>query len=166
MPGTDWAKFTVEDLLLAAARSEAESSDVYARTADRVRNAFLKDRLRFLAAEEEKHQAFVETLYRREVPGKDLVLPATTPVPLAAMVRYEDDTPLPRVIRAAMDAELAARDFYYALAERLTGAGAREMARYVAAMEQGHYDLLAPELERAERFADYATSWPMVHEGP
>jgi rubrerythrin len=153
-------------LLLAAAKSEVESRDVYERTAARVANFFLKDKLRFLASEEEKHQAFVEAAYRHMFPGRELVLPATTPVPLPPMAAWDEDVPLGRVIEAAMAAELAARDFYTALAPRLGDDRAAEMARYVAAMEQGHYDLLAPELERAERFEDYAREFPFIHVGP
>jgi len=167
MAEMDLSNFSMEELLLAAAKSEIESRDIYSRAGDRVSNYFLKDRFRFLAAEEEKHLQFVEAAYRRQFPGKDIVLPARTPVPLPAGIPYEGDTAIADVIAAAMNAETAARDFYRGLARRYAeGDKIRQLLEYVAAMEQGHYDLLAPELERAREFEDYATSWPMVHEGP
>lgn len=167
MSEMDLAIFSMEDLLLAAAKSEIESRDIYGRAGDRVQNYFLKDRFRFLAGEEEKHLQFVEAAYHRQFPGKEIILPERTPVPLPAGIPYEGDTPLADVIVAAMNAEAAARDFYRGLARRYAeGDKMRQLLQYIAAMEQGHYDLLAPELERARVFADYATNWPMVHEGP
>ena len=53
-------KYALADLLLAAVKSEIESQTIYSLVAQRVKNAFLKERLEFLALEEKKHQQAVE----------------------------------------------------------------------------------------------------------
>lgn len=51
----DLSKFDEDTLLLTAMRSQIDSIEVYQKTADRVENALLKDKMNFLASEEEKH---------------------------------------------------------------------------------------------------------------
>ncbi len=46
----DLSKFDEHTLLLAALRSEIDSKVVYKQVADRVKNALLKDKLKFLAS--------------------------------------------------------------------------------------------------------------------
>jgi len=53
----DLSGYTLEDLLLAAIKSEVESERIYSSLAGRVGNFFLKDRLNFLAGEERRHRA-------------------------------------------------------------------------------------------------------------
>jgi len=167
MDKMDLSSFGMDDLLLAALKAEVESRDLYARLATRAKNAMLRDRLRFLAGEEEKHQAFIEATYRREFPDATPALPARTPVPLPEITFDAEEVPLSAVIEAAMRAEDAAAAFYRGLADRFAGDGAtRDALLYLATMEVGHYRLLETEREHLLRYEDYAVSWPDVHVGP
>ena len=65
-----------------------------------------------------------------------------------------------------MAAELAAKDFYLAFAERF--GEVQDLSRkleYFASMEDGHYKILEVELQNIERYEDYDDYWPMMHMG-
>ena len=49
-------KYDLEDLLLAAIKSEVESSTLYLKIAKKTENGLLQDKLEFLAKEEDKHR--------------------------------------------------------------------------------------------------------------
>ena len=56
----DLSSFDLEDLILAAIKSEVESNKVYSKIAKKTKNGLLKDKMRFLAGEELKHMQFME----------------------------------------------------------------------------------------------------------
>ena len=116
----DLKKYTLEDLLLAAMKSEIESHTVYTTIADKVKNGLLKDKLKFLAKEEEKHRSFIEQVYKEKFPKKKITIPKTTPVPLPPLVIPDEDTPLGTILKNAMVAEQAAHEFYQKLSEQFT----------------------------------------------
>jgi len=62
----DLKKYTLEDLLLAAMKSEIESHAVYTSIATQVKNGLLKDKFKFLAQEEKK----TPSVHRTGVQGK------------------------------------------------------------------------------------------------
>ncbi len=157
--------YNLKTLLLAAIKSEIDSGEVYRRLANRVKNALLKERLNFLAGEEDKHRAYIESLYRQKFPGEEIVVPEKTPVPLPEVDASEDRL-LSEIIEDAMKAELAARDFYESLKSRVEDVSTKNMLQILANMEQGHYDILAKELENLKNFENYDTYWPMMHSGP
>ena len=158
-------KYNLKTLLLAAIASEVESKNVYETLANRVKNSLLKERLLFLAGEEEKHQAFIEALYRQKFPGEEIVIPEKSPVPLPKVDTSEDRL-LSEIIEDAMKAELAAKEFYESLKDLLQDEKNRNMLQILANMEQGHYDILAKELENLKNFENYDQYWPMMHAGP
>jgi rubrerythrin len=163
----DLERFTVEDLLLAAMRSEVESEEVYEGLAKRVRNAFLKDKLRFLAKEEVKHLKFLKGVYKRSTNGKRPVIPKESPVPLPLIILGDEaTTPVSKVLESAMGAEKAANEFYNTLAERFDDADTRNKVKYLASMELGHFRLLEIEAEEMRRYEDHLEEWPMMHTGP
>ncbi len=157
--------YNLKTLLLAAIKSEIDSGDVYRNLANRVKNALLKERLNFLAGEEDKHRAFLEALYRQKFPGEEIVVPEKTPVPLPEVDASEDRL-LSEIIEDAMKAELAAKEFYESLKPLLQDEENRKMLQVLANMEQGHYDILAKELENLKNFENYDEYWPMMHVGP
>ena len=108
----DLKKYSLEDLLLAAMKSEIESHEVYTTIARNVKNGLIKDKMMFLASEEQKHKAFIEQVYKAQFPKKKLVIPTSTPVPIPALVIPEEDTPLSTILKTAMAAEHAAHEFY------------------------------------------------------
>jgi rubrerythrin len=164
----DLKKYTLEELLLAAMKSEIESYMVYTRIAEQVKNGLLKDKLKFLAKEEEKHRTFIEQVYKAKFPKKKITIPKTTPVPLPQLVVPEEDTPLGAVLKNAMHAEQAAYEFYQALSAQFTKNDTmiRNTLSYFADMELQHYKILEIEKESMDRFEEADVYWPMVHAGP
>ena len=168
MKKVDLKKYSLEDLLLAAMKSEIESRMVYTKIAEQVKNGLLKDKLKFLAKEEEKHQTFIEQVYKAKFPKKKITIPKTTPVPLPQLVIPEEDTSLGTVLKNAMHAEQATHEFYQALSTQFTknDATIRNTLSYFADMELQHYKILEIEKESMDRFEEADVYWPMVHAGP
>ena len=163
----DLSEFDEGTLLLAALRSEIDSKLVYQQVAVRVKNALLKDKLNFISAEEEKHRSVIEGVYRERFPNKEIAIPENSPVPLPKIKITDEIMPLSEVFSMAMNAEIAAYEFYQQLAglyeddPRLN-----KMIAYIASMEMGHYKLLEIEKQNMERFEDFDVYLPHVHVGP
>jgi rubrerythrin len=164
----DLKKYSLKDLLLAAMKSEIESHLVYTTIAEQVKNGLLKDKMKFLAKEEEKHRIFVEQVYKAKFPKKKLTIPKTTPVPLPQLIIPNEDTPLGAILKNAMNAEQAAHEFYQSLSKQFTQNDAmiRNTLSYFADMELQHYKILEIEKESMDRFEEADVYWPMVHAGP
>jgi rubrerythrin len=163
----DLGQYTLEDLILSALKSEVDAKAVYSAIAEGVTNAYLQSRLRFLAEEEEKHRVYLEALFISQFPGRELVLPDRTPVPLPAIDLPSDHVPLSTVFNQAMTAESTASEFYADVALRFDeGSEERAMLLDFSKMEMGHYELLKQEMDAASSFEDFDTNWPMMHAGP
>jgi len=159
----DLSSYGLEDLLLAAIKSEVSSKEIYSELAERFRNAFLKDKLKFLSSEEEKHRIFIQSVYKKNFGDKKVVIPENTPVPLP---QIKTDGPVSEVFFSAMQAEKAASEFYDALSEKFTdNPEIKKTLEYLATMEMGHYKLLEIEKETIDRYEDFDTVWPMTHIG-
>ena len=162
----DLHNFKLDDLLLAAIKSEEESKQFYTKLTKKTKNGLLQDKLEFLAKEEEKHRQFVEDVYKNHFPGRDIKIPPTSPVPLP-VVELKQDMPLSKLLYEAMKAEMAASDFYISLAKKFEeGTKLHNTLLYFADMEKGHYKILETEKESMERFEEADVYWPMVHAGP
>jgi len=166
MAEMDLKQYKMEDLLLTAMKAEVDAEGFYRELAGRVKNAMLVDRLEFLAAEEAKHRRYFEAQFQKDFPDKEICLPEKGVVPLPEVKLEGEDTPLSKVFDQAMDAELAAYDFYRGIAGLYADEATRNMIFYVASMEMGHYRLLQIERESAERFEVFEVSWPDIHVGP
>jgi rubrerythrin len=163
----DLRKYTLEELLLAAMKSEIESHAVYTTIADKVKNDLLKDKLRFLAKEEQKHKDFIEQVYKAKFPKKTIHIPTTTPVPLPPLIIPDEDTPLSTLLKNAMNAEHTAHEFYQSLSKQFTkDENIRNTLSYFADMELQHYKILEIEKESMDRFEEADVYWDMVHAGP
>jgi len=164
----DLKKYTLEDLLLAAMKSEIESYTVYTTIATQVKNGLLKDKFKFLALEEKKHRGFIEQVYMAKFPKKKITIPKTTPVPLPPLIIPEEDTSLGTILKSAMAAEQATHDFYQSLSQQFTKneASIRNTLQYFADMELQHYKILEIEKESMDRFEQADIYWDMVHVGP
>jgi rubrerythrin len=162
----DLTRFSKEELFFSAIKSEVESREVYSGLAEKVKNAFLKDRLRFLASEEEKHRIFLKGAFEREFPGRELILPEEIPVPLPEMKIPDEMVPLSDVLESAMRAELASQEFYSSFAAEFPeGTDMKKTLEFFAAMEMGHYRILEMERDNMKRFESYDAYWPMMHVG-
>lgn len=163
----DISKYSLKDLLLTALKSEIEARDFYKDLAGPIENYFLKDRILFLSAEEEKHRQAVENMYRQQFPGQELVLPGKSPVPLPGLKIEKETMPVSEVFWVAMQAEKAAHDFYVEISRHFQPESEQhKLLLYIASMEMGHYHLLNLERENALRTEDFEVTLPMVHVGP
>jgi rubrerythrin len=162
----DLITYNEEELFFTAIRAEVDSNNVYAQLAAGVKNAFLKDKLKFLAGEEEKHRQYLEKAYGDRFPGKEIDLPDKTIVPLPELKIPDERVPISEVIESAMNAELAAQEFYTSFAARFEDVPElKKTLEYFATMEQGHYKILEIEKQNIEKFEMYDDYWPMMHMG-
>jgi rubrerythrin len=163
----DLKKYTKEEVFLSAMKSEIEAQRIYTMLAGRIKNAYMKDRLMFLAKEEAKHYKGLEKMYKKELKKKSVKLPKTTPVPLPAMKEPGPSTPVSEVIASAMAAEKAAQDFYLSFAGMFPPDSDQSwLLIYFSNMEKGHYQLLDTEKALMEKDEYFDTNWPMMHVGP
>ena len=163
----DLGQYSTEDLILTALKAEVGAKEIYRTLATGVKNAYLRGRLEFLASEEEKHERYLDGLYRDEFQGRDPVLPDSTPVPMPEVTIPSEQVPITGILSQAMAAEKAASEFYAAMAERWAkGSEARDMLMYFAKMEMGHYRLLETEMAAAAEFEEFDSVWPLMHAGP
>jgi rubrerythrin len=163
----DLSRYSMEELILTALRSEIEAKEFYTKLSGIVENSFLKDRLMFLAGEEDKHRAFFEATFKGRFPGKEMRVPKDSPVPLPKLTIESESMPASEVFYGAMQAEKAASEFYRGIAEKMTE-GSEEIRTllYIANMEMGHYYILDNEREGAVRGEDFDVYWEMEHAGP
>lgn len=162
----DLSSFDLEELFLAAIKSELESNKLYLKMAKKTKNGLLEDKLKFLANEEEKHRLFIEEIYKNHYPENKIVLPKISPVPLPE-IKISEDIPLSILLKEAMKAEQSACEFYKSLAGRFEdGTKLNNTLLYFSDMEKGHYRILEMEKESIERFEEGDVYWPMVHAGP
>lgn len=138
------SKYSLEDLLLTAIKSEIEAREVYENLARGIKgNVLLSDRMNFLAQEEKKHREYFEKLYWDIFPERDIVLPEKSPVPLPEVTIEGGKAKVSEVMESAMKAERAAKDFYLSMVDLFEGkSGVQKMLTYIAQMELGHHNLL------------------------
>ncbi len=163
----DLKDFSLEDLLLTAIKSEVEAYKIYSGLAEQVKNVTLKDHLKFLAGEEEKHRKFLEDAYKEIFPEREIKLPEKTPVPLPSIHIEHELVKLSEVLEQGMKAELAAHEFYKDLAPRFEdNPGIKNMLLKLSEIEMKHYEILKEEKEKAEKTEDADIDWGMIHVGP
>ena len=160
-------RYNLEELLITALKSEIDSKKFYMKISKKTKNVLLKDKLLFLANEEEKHRLFVEDIYKNHFPDKKIILPKTSPVPLPELIIKNDNISLGRLLQEAMTAEKSTSDFYKNLSERFEkGSKIHNTLIYFSDMEIGHFKILEMEKESMDRFEEADVYWPMVHVGP
>lgn len=162
----DISKYTLEDLLLAAIKSEVEAEKVYSKLAESVKNAFLKERLKFLASEENKHKRYIEGIFRKQFGEQEIILPEKTDVPLPEIEIIDENESISLILESAIKAEKAAKEFYEALSERFDDIEIKNMLKVLAKMEDGHYTILEQELGNVKAFEEYDMVWPLINTGP
>ncbi|MCD6399546.1 ferritin family protein [candidate division WOR-3 bacterium] len=163
----DLSNYSLKEIILSGFKSEVNSRDIYNQIADQVSNAMLKDRFKFLSSEEEKHREFFENLFKDRFPGEEIIIPDKTPVPLPTITFKDEEVHLSDILVQAMDAEMAAYEFYRNFAGIMgSDKKLKNTLLYFASMEMGHYRLLELEKKNAEELEDYEQGHPMIHLGP
>jgi len=162
----DLSSHSLEELFVTAIKAETDSREAYSILSGITDNGFLKDRLKFLAEEEEKHRLFLEDEFKKHLPHTELVLPEFSPVPLPEIDVSDETVPISQILHQAMDAELAAHEFYLEFARYASDKKDLVLAlNYFANMGVGHYELLKIERASAERFEEFDEYNPMMHVG-
>ncbi len=162
----DLTKFNLEDVILTAMKSEIEAKGTYNKLADRIENAFMKERMRFLAEEEEKHRSYLEKIYKERFGGKPIKLPEKSVVPMPEVVLTGPDQPITSIFEDAMEAEKRASDYYLAMVELFQVPEIKLTLTYFGKMEMGHYDILKNERESFAQMENVDSFEPMMHIGP
>lgn len=163
----DLRNFSLPELLSTAIKSEKEAYDLYTKLSASVKDSFLKDRLLFIAGEEERHEGYLKGLYKLTVKKDDPDLPERSDIPLPEVKIPPGIAMASGIVYQAMTAEKAASDFYLALSELYEGADeTRKTLEYLSRMEDGHYRMLEVEFDRLRNSEDYEFEWPMMHAGP
>jgi len=147
------------EIFSIAVRSELDSKKIYEKMAEKTSNFVLKDKLRFLAKEEEKHRKILENkLY----PDEDLKISEKSLVPKIDIESAE----IPELLEKTMESERIEEKFYRDLAEK---SEYKDILLYLADVEKGHHAILEAEHNMIMQYPDYYNkNWDtdMIHLGP
>jgi rubrerythrin len=142
------------EILAVAVRSEIEAAGFYARLLNRVKNAVLEQKLKFLVLEEKKHHKILERLHAQRYPGRKLMIPKKSAGPrLPAAVGRKSS--ILDLFKAALAAEKFAEEYYRDAQKAMEDAGSRKMLEYLSRVERSHYFLIRSEIDLLSRFPDY-----------
>ena len=156
-------KFSEEEIFLSALKAEIERKEKYEELAEGVKNAFLKDKLRFLADEEDKHRLLLEDIYWNRFDGKDIELPEKPIVPLPEILIPDEAESILEVIDSALKAERAAQNFYNSFAKQIEDdLDLKNTLEFFASMELSHYKILEIEKDNLKKFEEYDEYWTMM----
>lgn len=104
--------------------------------------------------------------FKKLYPNEEVIIPEESLVPLPK-IKYDDDTKISDILTQAMDAELAAKNFYLELRYKIDDVEIKKLLFYLAKMEESHYHLLKSEFETEKTFEDhYDVYWDMMHVRP
>ncbi len=136
---------SLDKLLIIAIKAEINAQKTYTGLAGIAETFILKEKLTFLAGEEEKHETILRGIFDKHFPGREprIVKKSMAPSPDIILDR---EAPLSELLFQAMQAELEAEDFYRALARKSHGSpNVEKMLNYLARVEHGHYQILKGE---------------------
>ncbi|MEA1993735.1 MAG: ferritin family protein [Euryarchaeota archaeon] len=153
-----------KEILGTAVQSELDSKEIYKNMALKTENYVLKDKMNFLAGEEEKHKELLEMLFEKLYPDEEIPTPEKSLVPKIDV----DASELPELLEKAMEMEKAEERFYTDLAEK-TEERERDLLLYLAEIEKGHHALLEAEHNMIMQYPDYYhKDWDtdMIHMDP
>jgi len=143
-----------EEIFPVAIRAELDAAALYHGLHGRIKNEVLKQKLDFLAREEERHKAILERLFADRLPGKKLEIPAPAQGPRKA-VAVEETTAVIDLFKLAMLKEKEAEEFYRDSRARMEDAGSKKVLDYLSRVERSHYFMLKSEIDILERFPEY-----------
>ncbi len=157
MEGIDLSKYSLEDLILLGIKSEEVAKEVYENVAKQAKNPFLKNKLKALAEEEDRHRAILVELYKDLFNGKEPEPPENPNfIPEFPEIRIfreiGETTDMRKVLEGAMQAELSAKEYYEGIAEIVKDARIKRIMRYMGKIEEGHYKILKQQYEEIVEF--------------
>ncbi|MBI5000972.1 MAG: hypothetical protein HZB92_05540 [Euryarchaeota archaeon] len=138
--------YSMEEIYLAAIKSETEANGVYSKLAAQMKGDLLKARLLRLADDENKHATVLIQMFLKDFPGMSLNIPDKSPIPLPDIKDPMLYTPCD-VLESAIKAEWGAMEFYGAFSDIVKADAVKAMTlEYFYTMELGHMRLLEIEL--------------------
>lgn len=140
----------MKELLEQGIQPEINSQNVYESVARERHSYSLSGKLRFLIEEERGHEKSLRRLFKEKFPDETLDVPQEVLKP-APDIDVKSDS-LGELLEEAMKSEQESTEFYQQLAERFEDEEKKELAQYLANMEQGHYKILKHELESMKNF--------------
>jgi rubrerythrin len=164
------AEMTLKTALEVALKSETRAREIYETLHGRVGNLMMRDKLVFLAGEEQKHYDMLRAVFEEKIGGT----PAEPDLALLPRMVVEFDfekAELTELWRAAMEAEQVSAEHYDGLAGRVSGR-AKVMFNYLANVERSHYYLLKSEydvlaeIDEYTRTDDFPFGMNLVNLGP
>ena len=163
----DLSNYSLKELLEIAVRSEIDAKETYTELSKKVDNFVLKDRLEFLAGEEEKHRKFIESFFNKKFAGEEMNIPDESPKPLPRVNIEDENMEMSEIFYQAMESEKASRDFYLGIAERYEDEPEiKKTIVYLASMEMNHYHILKAERDSIDAFEELGRDWAYIHIGP
>ena len=158
-------------VLALAIKSEIEAVSAYTKLHDRVKNALLKKKLKFLIYEEKKHRKILENLYSQKYPTTEIELPKKSFLP-PIKVKADTEPTILDIFKAALKAERLSEEFYKGKSQEVEGGESRKLLEYLSRVERSHYFMVKSEIDLLEKFPEYYDvedfhfSHEMVHLGP
>ncbi len=159
------------EILAGAVRSEVDAAGFYSKLRERVKNELLREKLKFLIFEEEKHRKTLERLFSQRFPDRVLEIPEKSFLPLIK-ASLEDKASVLDLFEAALQAEKTSEDFYKTASEKTEDEQSQKVLRYLSRVERSHYFMIKSEIDLLEKFPDYYDvedfhfGQDMVHVGP
>jgi rubrerythrin len=158
------------DVYPIAIRAEIGAAAAYRSLLGRVKNEVLRQKLDFLAKEEDRHKAILERLFRDHFPGRTLVVPAAETRPKKA-VAVDDSTAVLDLFKLAMQKEKEAEEYYRNARAGMEDPQTKRVLDYLGRTERSHYFMLKSEIAILEKFPDYYNaegddSLALFHVGP
>ncbi len=159
------------EILAVAVRSEVDAADFYSRLLGRIKNALLRQKLKFLIFEEKKHRQILERLFSQRFPDKDLKLPKKSFLP-PIKAALNDKASVLDLFKAALQIEKTSEQFYKEAGEKAGEGSSQKILAYLSRVERSHYFMVKSEIDLLEKFPDYYDveafhfGHDMVHLGP
>lgn len=159
------------EILAIAVRSEVDAADFYSKLNKKVKNELLREKLKFLIYEEEKHRKTLERLFSQRFPDHVLEIPEKSLLP-PLKASFNDKATVLDLFKAALQAEKASEDFYKQASERIKDTQSQKILKYLSRVERSHYFMINSEIDLLEKFPDYYNvedfhfGQDMVHVGP
>jgi rubrerythrin len=130
------AKLTILEAVALAVRSEIESTNLYEKLAERVKNPKVKKVMQELAADEEKHRESFMALYEKMLNGEEPSIPQQDERGKKLDLPPEPDYLV--IMTAARDKERSSEAFYKEAAKKVVDDRTRMFFLEVAESERLH----------------------------
>jgi rubrerythrin len=147
-------KIKPADVYPFAIRAELDAAAIYRGLWERVRNEALRQKLDFLAKEEDRHAAILDRLFRAHFPGRKLIVPAVARGPRKPAA-VDESTAVLALFKLAMQKEKEAEEYYKGAKSQAEDAQAKRIFDYLSRVERSHYYMLKSEIDLLERFPEY-----------